>query len=281
MIFDSQVRYLPNKTKSQKKKDGRMTYKDKQAKWEAISRVGVFVGYDMKPGYEWSRRYLIWDLDVFQNADLFATTEKCMKAHSTPHKVRRIRFPVGEIQFPLKEQYLKANDTLEGRTAAMQDAPEVAIEVGDRTAGNGGKLFDLVENVGDDDVGAGGEVREEPEHGEDAAETPCDSGRKSVEDAPQPTIGKLEELRALTVGYTEDDFSPEVVRARRKLADATAMHLIAESDVNGYVIQEADVLFVLEQWGFEQNPVGRASCTRARNGSTATPSDLYASETKL
>ena len=31
------------------------------------------------------------------------------------------------------------------------------------------------------------------------------------------------------------------------------MHLIAESDVNRYVIQEADVLLVLEQWGFDHN----------------------------
>ena len=70
---------LAQQDEKPEKKDGRMTLKDKQAKWEAISRVGVFVGYDMKPGYEWSRRYFVWDLDAFQNADLFATTEKCLK----------------------------------------------------------------------------------------------------------------------------------------------------------------------------------------------------------
>ena len=58
---------------------------------------GVFMGYDMKPGYEWSGRYFVWDLDSFQDANLFATTEKCLKKRSTPHKVRRIRFPVGDI----------------------------------------------------------------------------------------------------------------------------------------------------------------------------------------
>ena len=118
--FGCLVRYLPNRTKSQRKKDGRMTFKDKQAKWDARSRAGVFVGYDMKPGYHWSQRYLVWDLDSFQGADLFATTERCLKSASVPHKTRRLRLPPGEIQFPLKDAYVKANDTLEGRTAAME-----------------------------------------------------------------------------------------------------------------------------------------------------------------
>ena len=98
---------MPNRTKSQKKQDGRVTYKDKQAKWEAISRVGIFVGYDMKPGYEWSRRYIVWDLDALQHTDLFATTEKCLKTPSAPHKVWRIRFPMGEILFPAQGRVLE------------------------------------------------------------------------------------------------------------------------------------------------------------------------------
>ena len=55
------------------------------------------MGYDMKPGYEWSGRYLVWDLDSFQDTNIFATTDKCLKKRSKPHKVRRIRFPVGDI----------------------------------------------------------------------------------------------------------------------------------------------------------------------------------------
>ena len=46
--------------------------------------------------------------------------------------------------------------------------------------------------------------------------------------------------------------------ARRKWANATAMHMIAESDVNGYSVQEADVLLVLERWGFERNFHGKS-----------------------
>ena len=107
---------------------------------------------------------------------------------------------MGGIQFPLKEQYLKANDTLEGRTAAMKDAPDDAAEVGDRPAGQGGTLFDVVENVEAGDARAGGEMREDPDHDTNVAETPRDGGREFVRDAeqkvtstdsPRPTIGKL------------------------------------------------------------------------------------------
>ena len=66
--FGCAVRYLPNRTRKEKKKKnkGNLVYKDKQAKWDARSRLGIFVGYDMHPGYSWSKRYLVWDLDAFQ-----------------------------------------------------------------------------------------------------------------------------------------------------------------------------------------------------------------------
>ena len=51
----------------------------------------------------------------------------------------------------------------------------------------------------------------------------------------------------------DDDFSNEAIAARRALANHTAMRIIAEIDVNDYVIQDADVFLILEQWGFEKN----------------------------
>ena len=36
------------------------------------------------------------------------------------------------------------------------------------------------------------------------------------------------------MAFAEDDLSDEARDARRELANLTAMHLIAESDVNGY-----------------------------------------------
>ena len=49
--------------------------KDKQAKWDTRSRVEIFAGYVMSPGYVWTKRYLIWDLDAFEGANLYATAE--------------------------------------------------------------------------------------------------------------------------------------------------------------------------------------------------------------
>ena len=92
--------------------------------------------------------------------------------------------------------------TLEGRTAAMKDASDDAVEVGDMPAGHGGTLFDIVENIEDGGVGAGGGRQAKPDHAEIEAETPRDGGRKSVEDAeqkvmdadaPRPAIGRLSE----------------------------------------------------------------------------------------
>ena len=42
--FGCAVRYLPNETKVQKQ-EGKSVFKDKQAKWDARSRLGVFAGY--------------------------------------------------------------------------------------------------------------------------------------------------------------------------------------------------------------------------------------------
>ena len=75
--FGCAVRYLPNRTKKEKKK-GKIVYKDKQAKWDARSRMGIFVGYDMHPGYKWSKRYLVWDLDAFKGAIFSQRLPRCL-----------------------------------------------------------------------------------------------------------------------------------------------------------------------------------------------------------
>ena len=94
--------------------------KDKQNTWDTRSRLGVFAGYKMKNGYEWTKRYLVWDLDVFLNANLRADVELAQLKEVKPHEVRRIRKPPGEITFPLQAAYNEVNDTLQGRKAAIQ-----------------------------------------------------------------------------------------------------------------------------------------------------------------
>merc|ERR1711978_184885 len=102
--FGCAVRYLPNKTEVQKR-EGKTVWKDKQAKWDARSRLGVFAGYRMKSGYEWSKRYLVWDLDAFVDANLRADVDFSQLKGVKPHEVRRIRKPPGDFSFPLLSAY--------------------------------------------------------------------------------------------------------------------------------------------------------------------------------
>ena len=76
--------------------------KDVQNKWDTRSRLGVFAGYQMKNGYEWTKRYLVWDLEVFLHANLRADVEFAQIKGVKPHQVRRIKRPPGEYTFPLQ-----------------------------------------------------------------------------------------------------------------------------------------------------------------------------------
>ena len=91
---------LPSKQNQKEKENGKVVYKDKQTKWTDRSRPGVFAGYEMKPGYEWTGRYLVWDLDAFQGANLFATTKKCMKSHNDPPRCQEAGAAGGRDQVP-------------------------------------------------------------------------------------------------------------------------------------------------------------------------------------
>ena len=103
--FGANVRYLPNKTKQERKGDN-VIYKDKQAKWDSMSRLGVFCGYRMKNGSGWTKRHQVWDLDAFLDVNLRSDVEFSQMRGVKPHEVRRIRMPPGEIQFPLLNTYL-------------------------------------------------------------------------------------------------------------------------------------------------------------------------------
>ncbi len=59
-----------SKQNQNSKQDGKVTKRDKQNKWEARGRIGIFAGYRMKNGYEWTKRYQVWDLDAFLDVNL-------------------------------------------------------------------------------------------------------------------------------------------------------------------------------------------------------------------
>ena len=46
------------------------TLRSQKKKFEDSATVGLFAGYEMTPGYGWSRIYLVWKLDDFTNVEL-------------------------------------------------------------------------------------------------------------------------------------------------------------------------------------------------------------------
>ena len=105
----------------------------------------------MKNGYEWTRRYLVWDLDAFMNANLKSDVDYAQLKGVRPHEIRRIRIPPGaDVQFPLLEAYLTINDTLKGRQAARERDAKVA-EIAEQAAGGDDKDNDEPDDAENND----------------------------------------------------------------------------------------------------------------------------------
>ena len=58
----------------------------------------------MKNGYEWTKRYLAWDIDSFLDANLREDVDFTQLKGVKPHEVRRIRVLPGEIKFPCQRR---------------------------------------------------------------------------------------------------------------------------------------------------------------------------------
>ena len=78
-------------------------------------KVGVFAGYELAPGYSWSKNFLVWDLNDFVNMCLAIDAPALSLALQRPHVTNTVKLEEGGIVFPLKEKYDQANTTLEGR----------------------------------------------------------------------------------------------------------------------------------------------------------------------
>ena len=93
----------------------------------------------MKNGYEWTMRYLAWDLDAFLDANLKADVDFAQLKGVKPHEVRRVRVPPGGgVHFPRLQAYLKVNDILEGRGAARNRSKGVAKADAEKAANTDG-----------------------------------------------------------------------------------------------------------------------------------------------
>ena len=73
---------------------------------------GVFAGYVVTTGQNWSRKYRVWDMKEFANVNLSMDAAVPRKL-AQPYQTEVIYFPKG-ITFPLKAEYERMNETLEG-----------------------------------------------------------------------------------------------------------------------------------------------------------------------
>ena len=81
---------------------------------EPRSRTGVFAGYSLKSGYKWDGYYLVWDLKDFVGKDLHAQADCSRHRGTTLHRVKGLIIPTDGVVFPLKDEYVRQNDTLAG-----------------------------------------------------------------------------------------------------------------------------------------------------------------------
>merc|ERR1712242_684642 len=102
---------------------------------EPSSRIGIFAGYFIEPGYKWGSststgKYHVWDVDSFQNVCLAANSPALKLARlRTPATVKSLEIPEGSWTFPLKIAYDLANYTLEGRKEALAYTQPTPFEV--------------------------------------------------------------------------------------------------------------------------------------------------------
>jgi hypothetical protein len=96
--------------------------------------VGVFAGYAIKPGYNWSGDYLVWALEDFVNADLSRKATHIGNKLLKPHWTRRCWLYEDKIEFPLKSRYESVNSTIEGLLEDAKHKP--------RDYGRDGNLVD-------------------------------------------------------------------------------------------------------------------------------------------
>ena len=86
----------------------------KKQKYEDLAIAGVFAGYETTPGYGWSGIYLIWRLEDSAGMDLKQNTHVIARRQLIPYIVRELEVAEGGIVYPLKAEYERVNNTLEG-----------------------------------------------------------------------------------------------------------------------------------------------------------------------
>ena len=76
--------------------------------------IGIFAGYVLDPGYKWSGQYKVWALEDFEKYDLSKKSKCLTTSMQSPHIVKALQPATEGLVFPLKQEYDRANLTLEG-----------------------------------------------------------------------------------------------------------------------------------------------------------------------
>ena len=101
--FGAKVTFKPSDARS----------RSQDTKFDPKGLVGVFAGYVVEAGNNWSRRMLVWNLQDFAKVNLAYDCEQVPMSLKRPHVTERVELD-SPITFPLKAEYEKLNSTLEG-----------------------------------------------------------------------------------------------------------------------------------------------------------------------
>jgi hypothetical protein len=104
------------------------------SKFDPEGRVGLFLGYAMQPGGEWSGDYLVADLADF--AWYGTPNNRLNKVTIQDTKIVRMKDPSTAV-FPLRHRYLEIRETLEGH----EDRVRCGIMTAKELFQNGAKTF--------------------------------------------------------------------------------------------------------------------------------------------
>ena len=118
------------------------TRRGQKQKFGDSAIVGVFAGYAMTPGYGWSGIYLVWKLEDFTNVEWRQNSHVINIMLLLQHIVRELEQIEEGIVYPLKAEYERVNNTLEGLKSGRQMLTSSTWLQGFRTAVIDGTMLD-------------------------------------------------------------------------------------------------------------------------------------------
>ena len=171
--FGAKVTFKPSDARS----------RSQDTKFDPKGQVGVFAGYVVEAGNNWSRRMLVWNLQDFAKVNLAYDCEQVPMSLKRPHVTERVELD-SPITFPLKAEYEKLNSTLEGvnTIADREGRPDVDDMIED---------MDRPDDDDDEDPGyeqSGDEGDDGPSDGDDRPPDgkPKDSKGRDIPEKREP-----------------------------------------------------------------------------------------------